>query len=264
MTVIINKTNIPTSDYGWNPVRGCYNTGCFLHPLNKGRCWAASICRRFAGPWAVNESRYVANHGGLNTNTTYKIERELYNFKPAWFESQFAKRFPSNPSMIAVGYQTDIAFTPAKWVQRIIDRIKADNQEREASGLKPHIFQFLTKDPAVYDRFEFPLNCWLGFTATTNEEAYDRVHVIWKGFSTKHMIYAYLEPLIEEIEPFWVCRLVNWVIVGGQNGPRAVPLNPDWVRKIRDMCISYKVPFYFKGPFKDLDGQTWSQFPEVK
>jgi protein gp37 len=65
---------------------------------------------------------------------------------------------------------------------------------------------------------------------------------------------------------------IDWVIVGGESGPGARPIDPDWVRDIRDQCIETKTPFFFKqwgGVNKKkngrtLDGRTWSQMPNVK
>ena len=64
---------------------------------------------------------------------------------------------------------------------------------------------------------------------------------------------------------------VGWVIVGGESGPRSRPINPEWVREIRDQCRASRVPFFFKqwGGFRPksggrkLDGREWSQFPKI-
>jgi len=60
---------------------------------------------------------------------------------------------------------------------------------------------------------------------------------------------------------------VGWVIVGGETGPGARPMHPDWVRSIRDQCQEAGVPFFFKqdGPKHGrlLDGREWNEFPEV-
>lgn len=62
---------------------------------------------------------------------------------------------------------------------------------------------------------------------------------------------------------------IHWVIVGGESGPGARPLDGDWVREIRDQCIKKRVAFFFKqwgGVRKDktgrmLDGRTWDEMP---
>ena len=64
-------------------------------------------------------------------------------------------------------------------------------------------------------------------------------------------------------------RDIDWVIVGGESGPGARPVDPEWVREIRDLCQDQNVPFFFKqwgGVFKKrtgrvLDGRVWEEFP---
>jgi len=77
-----------------------------------------------------------------------------------------------------------------------------------------------------------------------------------------------IEPLLEDLGPI---RLdgINWVIVGGESGPRARPMEKAWVLKIRDQCQKAGVPFFFKqwgGIHKkqagrELDGKTYNEFP---
>lgn len=64
---------------------------------------------------------------------------------------------------------------------------------------------------------------------------------------------------------------LDWVIVGGESGPGARPMDPDWARSIRDQCVAAGVPFFFKqwgGKNKKkagrmLDGRTWDEMPRV-
>ena len=64
---------------------------------------------------------------------------------------------------------------------------------------------------------------------------------------------------------------IDWVIVGGESGPGARPMNPQWVRDIRDQCHTADVPFFFKqwgglrpkSGGRELDGREWNDFPLV-
>lgn len=77
-----------------------------------------------------------------------------------------------------------------------------------------------------------------------------------------------LEPLLGPL-PSLPLDGIHWVIVGGESGPRARPMDPEWVRQIRARCLDHGVPFFFKqwgGTRKartgrELDGRTWDQFP---
>jgi protein gp37 len=63
---------------------------------------------------------------------------------------------------------------------------------------------------------------------------------------------------------------INWVIVGGESGPRARPMEREWVRSVRDQCKAVGVAFFFKQwggvrpktGGRKLDGREWSQFPK--
>jgi len=62
---------------------------------------------------------------------------------------------------------------------------------------------------------------------------------------------------------------VDWVIAGGETGPKARPMDPDWARRVRDDCVAAGVPFFFKrvgGRDKSrlLNGRTWEQYPPVR
>ena len=78
-------------------------------------------------------------------------------------------------------------------------------------------------------------------------------------------------------------RVVDWVICGGESGPRARPSDPDWFRMVRGQCVNARIPFFFKqwgewGPGDPagivrigkekagrlLDGRTWDEFPVVR
>jgi protein gp37 len=301
------KTGIPTADYGWNHIKGCSNTDCFLHPKNTGECWAAKMCKRMAGPWAEIESQYYPSFSvfkddfGIVTRGDMEkaIKTKLKMFEPHFFKSQLQKKFPKKASMIAVGWMSDCSCWKPEWWRKTLDKIIADTLDRRSKGLKPHIFQFLTKKKA-YEKRKFPQNCWLGFTAW-DQESFDWHSItMYKHLvSHKNIIFAYIEPLLGKIEMGRnQLDFLDWVIVGGQSGHKAKPLNPDWIRGIRDQCQAAEIPFYFKGfgkfeqdlawntakwknvlhpkpqqrkksmfwrpKFTSLDGEKWEQFPEVK
>jgi protein gp37 len=79
-----------------------------------------------------------------------------------------------------------------------------------------------------------------------------------------------IEPLIGPVGNLDLTN-IDWVIVGGESGPGARPLEENWVLRIRDICRESKVPFFFKqwgGVNKkkngrELQGKTWSQMPKI-
>lgn len=149
----------------------------------------------------------------------------------------------------------------------------------------------LTKRPQnvrrmVPDRWHCgaPGNVWIGATIE------DRAH-LWRLDQLRRVAarvrFLSIEPLLEDLGPLDLAG-IDWVIVGGESGPKARPMRPDWVRSIRDQCAVAGVPFFFKqwgewGPFgqagvgmnnalikigkkaagRDLDGREWSDLPKV-
>jgi hypothetical protein len=285
-----NTSSIPTTwplgidrGYTYNPIRGCKNEGCHLHPKKTRECWAAKLCNLHAKPWAVVERNYLSeqfeselpdNCNYMNETTRNEIENDfalrtigtnyclseneiisnLKNFKPTWFESQFQKEFPKQQSCFFVFSQTDFAFVPWKWVKKVIDKIKQNCRERKAARLPSHIFQFLTKSKSAYlTEWLWPINCWLGITATNQPEYNERV---LQMKDTNNFWYVYLEPLRGPINIISNgLPIPDWVVIGG--GPDKI--DPQWIRDIRDRCILLGIPFYFKqwGDMVYFENSTW-------
>jgi protein gp37 len=137
-----------------------------------------------------------------------------------------------------------------------------------------HIFQILTKRPERIAKSLPPNwglgwdNVWLGVTIE-NQQNLSRFDYLLDLPSKFRFISA--EPLLG---PLFLHNtpLLDWVIVGGESGPKYRSLNLDWVREIRNTCTSKEIPFYYKqlggtkridGTWggRDLDGRTWDQIP---
>nr|EMN20955.1 phage protein Gp37/Gp68 [Leptospira santarosai serovar Arenal str. MAVJ 401] len=146
-----------------------------------------------------------------------------------------------------------------------------------------NIFQILTKrvDRAkeYYDsRRHFNLkNVWFGTSIENQTVVNERIrHLIYIPSKIR---FLSCEPLLEKIDistflHAWVfidCLPIDWVIVGGESGPGARPIQKDWVRFLRDQCNNANVPFFFKqwgGRKKqkngrELEGREWNEFPKA-
>jgi len=131
-----------------------------------------------------------------------------------------------------------------------------------------HIFQVLTKRPervvTLADRLNWTSNIWMG-TSVESMKVVERVHHLRKV--PARIRFLSCEPLLGPLQ----LNLdgIHWVIVGGESGPGARPLDGEWVREIRDQCIRKGVAFFFKqwgGVHKHrtgriLDGRTWDEMP---
>ena len=133
-----------------------------------------------------------------------------------------------------------------------------------------HIFQVLTKRPErlaqLNDRINWTPNIWMGVTIENNKYLY-RADLLRKCNAKLRFISA--EPLIGEINDINL-EQIDWLIVGGESGSQARPMDASWVRALRDKAQTEKVAFFFKqwgGTVKKktgrvLDGQTYDEYPQ--
>ena len=106
---------------------------------------------------------------------------------------------------------------------------------------------------------------WLGASIESERWLSRRALLVDTGAQTK---FLSLEPLLGPLPDLELAG-IDWVIAGGESGPGARPMQPVWVRDIRDACVRNGVPFFFKqwgGVFKKrtgraLDGRIWNQMP---
>jgi protein gp37 len=132
-----------------------------------------------------------------------------------------------------------------------------------------HVFQILTKRAkrleCISSKVVWPDNVWVGVTVE-NQDCIPRIRHLKKVPASVRFLS--LEPLLGPIYQLPL-DTIDWVIVGGESGPGARSLKPEWVRSIRDRCLEGGVPFFFKqwGGFRKarngryLDGRTWNQMP---
>jgi protein gp37 len=154
------------------------------------------------------------------------------------------------------------ADVPAAYIARVFDVMRRAHW---------HQFQILTKRSDRHldlDRLlEWQPHVWMG-VSVESEKYLDRIdHLRGTG---AHIKFLSIEPLLGPIGKLDL-RGIDWVIAGGESGPGARPMDPSWVREIRDRCVRARVAFFFKqwgGVFKSrtgrlLDGRTWDEMPEA-
>ena len=139
-----------------------------------------------------------------------------------------------------------------------------------------HLFLILTKRPEkMLDIFKptsgLP-NMWIGVSVENQKQADARIPILLQIPAAK--CFVSIEPMLGPIrlQHYGTGTSIDWVICGGESGPGARPMHPDWPRSIRDQCQSAGVPFFFKqwgGINKKtagrlLDGQEWNERPEMK
>jgi len=132
-----------------------------------------------------------------------------------------------------------------------------------------HRFQILTKRSdrlmELSSKLPWPSNVWMGVSVENADYLFRIEHLRQTDARIKFVSF---EPLLGPIHNADL-EDIDWVIVGGESGPQARLMKPEWVRDIRDQCLSSKVPFFFKqwgGVLKKkngrvLDGKIWNQMP---
>lgn len=142
-----------------------------------------------------------------------------------------------------------------------------------------HVYQVLTKRPARAARFVrrnadlfpqgFPGHLWIGTSVEDQSVDYRVRHLLAVPAAVR---FLSCEPLIG---PLSLCKVLNsgeihWVIAGGESGPGWRPVDPGWVKALRDECVAGDVPFFFKqwggrtpkAGGRKLEGEEWNQVPE--
>lgn len=117
-----------------------------------------------------------------------------------------------------------------------------------------------------------PRNAALGATVVTQKEADRDIPFLIQAARVQLPIFTFLsvEPMQERIDlSIWLKMRIDWVICGGESGPRPRPMHEDWARDLRDQCAAAGVPFFFKqwggrtprANGKELDGREWCERP---
>ena len=132
-----------------------------------------------------------------------------------------------------------------------------------------HRFQVLTKRAGRLAQLNKALkwapNIWMGVSVET-EKYRTRINALRN--TDAQIKFLSLEPLLGPLSNLDIDG-IDWVIVGGESGPKARPMNSEWVTDLRDQCLNARVPFFFKqwgGKKKkkagrQLEGKTWDQLP---
>jgi protein gp37 len=151
---------------------------------------------------------------------------------------------------------------PLDYVRRVFEVMAATPQ---------HTYQILTKRGARLERvspeLDWPPNVWMGVSVEDQRYAY-RTRQLATVPAAARFVSA--EPLLGELT--LDLDGIDWVIVGGESGREARPMNPAWVRSLRDQCRSASVPFFFKqwggvrakAGGRELDGRTWDEMPPTR
>ncbi len=232
-----NHSAIEWTEASWNPVTGCtkISAGC-------AHCYAERMARRLH---AMGQPNY---RNGFDVT----CHPDALGLPLKW----------KKPQVIFVNSMSDLFHkaVPAEFIEEIFFTM---NQARW------HTFQILTKRAdrllQLAPRLKWTPNVWMGVTVE-NDKHVDRIDRLREVPAAVRFLS--LEPLLGPLPELDLTR-IDWVIVGGESGPGARPMDPAWVLDLRDQCLNAGVAFFFKqwgGVRKKkagrlLEKRTWEQMP---
>jgi protein gp37 len=233
-------SGIEWTESTWNPVTGCskISPGC-------KHCYAERMAERLQ---AMGQPNY-RNGFGLT------LQPQMLELPLRW----------KKPQTIFVNSMSDLFHddVPVSYIGEVFDVM------RRASW---HRFQVLTKRSerlaSLNSQLKWAANIWMGVSVENDRYRFRIEDLRATG---AHVKFLSLEPLLGPLRNLKLSD-IDWVIVGGESGPGARPMDPAWVTDLRDQCRRGHVPFFFKqwgGKNKKqtgrtLEGRTWDQMPTSK
>lgn len=209
------KSHIEWTEMTWNPVTGCtkVSPGCKF-------CYAETLAKRLQ---AMGTKGY--DNGFAVSLLPERLEQPKRRKTPTiWFVNSMSDLFHDK--------------VPFAYVDQVMETIAETPQ---------HIYQILTKRPKVMAKYfskrPVPHNAWLGVTVEDKRYGVPRIAPL-QSIDAK-VRFLSVEPLLEDVGDLNLDG-IHWVIVGGESGVKARPMNPSWARKVRDQCAKDNVAFFFK------------------
>ena len=244
----MNKTKIEWTEETWNPTTGCtkVSAGC-------KNCYAEVMAKRLQ---AMGVPGY---ENGFE-----------FSVMPERLEQPLRKR---KPTKYFVNSMSDLFHEemPESFLDAIFEIIERTPW---------HIYQILTKREnrmtEYFTHKEIPNNVWLGVTVEDKKSGLPRIDKLRIQKTT--IKFLSIEPLLEDLGKINL-EGIHWVIVGGESGPKARPMKPEWVVNIKHQCEKQNTAFFFKqwGTWgsdgirrnkksngRKLLGKEWNEYPDYK
>ena len=235
----MSSSKIEWTESTWNPTTGCtkISSGCV-------NCYAEKMAKRLK---AMGTPKYA---NGFKVTLHEDCLSEPYSWK--------------KPKVIFVNSMSDLFHEdiPFEFIDKVF-KVMNDNPQ--------HIFQVLTKRAELLleysPKLNWTSNIWMGVTVE-NFEAKRRIDYLRQ--TTAAIKFLSCEPLISDLGKLDL-ENINWVIVGGESGPKSRPIKEDWVLDIFNQCKSIDIPFFFKQwggvnkkkTGKELQGVIYQEMPEI-
>jgi protein gp37 len=242
---VADNTKVEWADATWSPVTGCT-------PVSAGceHCYAKRLATRFPHVHGTQESQWPDFIDCIPFSQPV-VHRDRMDKPLHW-------RKPRRVFVCSMGdlFHEDVSVATALDVLRI------------AASCPQHTFMILTKRPermrtVMHHVRGITENIWLGVTAENQATADARLPILREIPAALRFVSC--EPLLEEVK--LDLTGIGWVIVGGETGPGARRMEPEWVYRIQDDCEGAGVPFFFKkwgggNNSRLVYGLEWNEVPK--
>ena len=242
------QSRIEWTEQTWNPTTGCtkISPGC-------KHCYAETMARRLE---AMGAPGY--ENGFALTLHPERLPQPLKRRKPTlYFVNSMSDLFHEE--------------VPDSFIDQVFSVIRQTPH---------HTYQILTKRadrlPEYFAGRACPGNVWLGVSVEDREYGLPRIEHLRKVDAKVRFLSV--EPLLEDLGKLDL-HGIHWVIVGGESGPKARPMAPEWVEGVRQQALEADVAFFFKqwGTWgadgkrrnkkangRELNGRTWDESPPIR
>lgn len=275
-----NRSKIEWTDSTWSPTVGCtkVSPGC-------DHCYAERITERFHGKGSFAVVKL--HHDRLDAPLRWRKPRRVF------VDSMSDLFHDAVPDEFIARVWAVMAATPQHTYQILTKRHGRMRSLLNSDQFRERAFLATNLDTGELHGSRWPIpNCWLGVSVEDQKRADLRIPALIDTPAAVRFLSC--EPLLGPTDlSGWFdtplccgcgdnhgsgcCSMcmrpepsgIDWCIVGGESGPGARPMNPDWARSLRDQCQSAGVPFLFKqwggatpkSGGRELDGRTWDEFP---
>jgi len=286
----VSKSKIEWTDRVWNPVTGCtkISPGC-------QNCYAERMAKRLAG-----RCGYPADGPFKVTLHPERLEQPFRWREPSKiFVCSMGDLFHEDVPFDYIDRVFSVMYVSPEHTFMVLtkrpERMKEYFNTRPRDSMKQERVLVIDEMGASNYSVSLPLrNVWLGVTAENQEQADKRIPVLLQIPAAVRFVSV--EPMLGPVDltelpiPYEICNRgfnfnaltdqddehfyndhpkIDWVICGGESGPGARPMHPDWTRSLRDHCQAAGVPFFFKqwGEWetfydRDNDDPDWCNVPE--
>jgi protein gp37 len=243
-----DHSGIEWTEATWNPTTGCdrVSPGC-------DNCYALTLAKRLK---AMGSEKYQRDGDTVTSGPGFKltIHPQVLDLPKTW----------RRPRVVFVDSMSDLFHpdVPLGFIQDVFE-VMADTPQ--------HTYQILTKrskrlrDLAAL--IQWPQNVWIGVSVESSRYTFRIDHLRDAPAAVR---FISLEPLLGSL-PNLDLDDIHWVILGGESGPGARPMDSDWVTEVRDQCADAGVPFFFKqwggrtpkAGGRELDGELHGGMPRI-